>query len=299
MVDDAGVSYVQRLGAELRARRLARGMSLRALAKELGLSGHGTLVDYEYGRRIPPEDLLVGWERIFEVSDGALRNLREKALTERAGERAELLLREPPAPPRPVAGPEPERRERRHRRRWLVLGAAAVIVAAGAGVGVSQWQKPPESGPQVRFSFEDGTNQRWSPLWGAQYIDYNVTDVTAHDGAYSLELKPKGPSNGRANSIGTTHGLESLHAGMKVTFYLRVPYPEAASVLFFAYDSRYRPHNAPETPRDGGELPLPAGTGWQAYTWTVPPVDTVFAIGMQTYVDKAEQVTVYLDAVTW
>lgn len=295
MVDDAGVSYVQRLGAELRARRLARGMSLRALAKELGLSGHGTLVDYEYGRRIPPEDLLVGWERIFEVSDGALRNLREKALAERGGKRAELLLREP-APPRPVTEPEPRRRPRRRR---LVLGAAAVLLAAGAGVGVLQWQKPSASGPQVRFSFEDGTNQRWSPLWGAQYIDYKVTEVTAYDGTHSLELKPKGPSNGRANSIGITHGLDSLRSGMKVTFHLRVPYPEAASVLFFAYDSHYLPHNAPETPRDGSELPLPAGAGWQAYTWTVPPVDTVLAIGMQTYVDKAEQVTVYLDAVTW
>ncbi|MFD1046622.1 multiprotein-bridging factor 1 family protein, partial [Kibdelosporangium lantanae] len=61
------LSAVRALGAALRQHRMSKGMSLRALARNVGLSAHGTLVDYEHGRRIPPEDLLVACEKVLDL----------------------------------------------------------------------------------------------------------------------------------------------------------------------------------------------------------------------------------------
>lgn len=49
MAGKEDADFAARLGAEIRNRRMARGMSLRGLAKELNLSGHATLVDDELG----------------------------------------------------------------------------------------------------------------------------------------------------------------------------------------------------------------------------------------------------------
>src|SRR5689334_21875641 len=100
------------LGAALRNHRMAKGMSLRALAKEIGLNTHGTLVDYEHGRRIPPEDLLVRCEKVLDLDDGTLRRLRLEALAERAGVEAAVLLSAPAAVPAPDSAPV------RGLRRW-------------------------------------------------------------------------------------------------------------------------------------------------------------------------------------
>jgi transcriptional regulator with XRE-family HTH domain len=80
------------LGATLRSHRIASGLSLRALAAHVGLSAHGTLVDYEHGRRIPPEDLLGACERVLGVPDALLLRLRHAALTERGDHQAAALL---------------------------------------------------------------------------------------------------------------------------------------------------------------------------------------------------------------
>lgn len=72
------------LGLTLYRLRLSRGLSLRVLARRLGMSGHGGLTEYEKGRRIPPEDVVVACERVLGVRDGQLRRLRERALAERA-----------------------------------------------------------------------------------------------------------------------------------------------------------------------------------------------------------------------
>jgi transcriptional regulator with XRE-family HTH domain len=82
------------LGAALRERRLARGMSLRQLARLVGLSGHGTLVDYELGRRLVPEDLLIACERVLAVPDGYLLALRREALAARGAREAAALMDE-------------------------------------------------------------------------------------------------------------------------------------------------------------------------------------------------------------
>ena len=188
MTGPGETNFARRLGAEIRTRRVARGMSLRALAKELGLSGHGTLVDYEYGRRVPPEDLVVSCERVFQISDGALRNLREKALAERANQQADLLLNRSEQPsesvqepvPEPVSRPEPEERPARARwprRRWLVAAAVAVVVLAG--LGIWWWTSSPEptgavwtatSGPNCSTgdAFPMDTSGTWTALEGSK-----------------------------------------------------------------------------------------------------------------------------------
>jgi transcriptional regulator with XRE-family HTH domain len=311
MTAQAPNEYAQRLGAEIRNRRMTRGMSLRALAKQLNLSGHGTLVDYEHGRRIPPENLVVGCERIFEISAGALSNLREKALAERAGHNTEQMLRasrEEPAlepqsepDPEPLPEPLPEPKRRRFVPRWAVITGAAVVLAAGAGIGIWQWGSPaakPAPAAPVHFGFEDGI-ERWSPLWGGDRIEYQVTSAVAFEGHQSLQITTTGTSNNADKSIGITHQLETLHPGMKVTFYLRVPVQQPASIRFFAQNSGYDPIWAPETPGPGDEIPLPADTDWKQYTWTVPAVDRVRAIGMEVYQNSAKPVIIWIDAVGW
>jgi transcriptional regulator with XRE-family HTH domain len=292
-------AYVQRLGAEIRNRRMARGMSLRALARELNLSGHGTLVDYEHGRRIPPEDLVVGCERVFQVSDGALRNLREKALAERADRKTEGLLRSSPPEPEPVEPLRP-----RQVKRWILIAGLVVVLAIAAAIGVWQWGSggsapvTTAAATSVRFGFEDGT-QRWSPLWGNKRVTYQATSAVAFEGRQSLQITSTVASNDEDKAIGTTHGLETLRPGMKVTVHLRVPGQQPASIRFFAYDSQSHEHWAPESPGSGHEIPLPTGTDWQKYVWTVPQVDKVHAIGMEIYQSSDQPVTIWMDAVNW
>lgn len=72
------------LGLALYRFRLSRGLSLRVLARRLGMSGHGGLTEYEKGRRIPPEDVVLACERVLGVRDGQLLRLRDRALAERA-----------------------------------------------------------------------------------------------------------------------------------------------------------------------------------------------------------------------
>jgi hypothetical protein len=90
------------------------------------------------------------------------------------------------------------------------------------------------------------------------------------------------PHNVTDKALGTTHGLDTLHPGTKVTCYLRVPTPERASIRFFAYDSKSQHQWAPETP-EGGEAQLPTDSAWKRYDWTVPNVDIVHAIGIEIY----------------
>jgi transcriptional regulator with XRE-family HTH domain len=149
MADQEDSDYTRLLGAEIRSRRVAKGMSLRGLAKELGLSGHGTLVDYEHGRRIPPADLVAGCERIFQVSDGVLRNLREKALAERANHQADLLLSRPA---QPAAAPSPEAEDPPvpvgpPRRRWQAVTVVLVVAAVGLGIGIWRLRTAPTPNP--------------------------------------------------------------------------------------------------------------------------------------------------------
>jgi tetratricopeptide (TPR) repeat protein/transcriptional regulator with XRE-family HTH domain len=110
---DKSESASKHLGASLRSLRRGRGLAQRDLLRPLHLGSHSAIVDYEAGRRIPPDAVIAAYERFFELPAGTLRKLRERALAERAA--AEAATRYEPvrqAAERPVtprqlpAGPE-------------------------------------------------------------------------------------------------------------------------------------------------------------------------------------------------
>src|SRR4051812_30037644 len=86
------ITGMVRLGAILYRNRVERGLSLRAMARRLGLSAHSGLIDYERGRRIPPEDLLAAYERVFDLPADRLCGLRRQALVERAALKTAAFL---------------------------------------------------------------------------------------------------------------------------------------------------------------------------------------------------------------
>jgi hypothetical protein len=289
-------------------------MSLRALAKELGLAAHGTLVDYEHGRRIPPEDLIVGCERVFRISDGALRNLRDKALAERPDQQAGSLLigpRQPAGASEPVSDdaqdPVPPRPPLWRRRRAVLMFTAIVaLITAVVGIGARRLAATgntaaaPRPASATSASFSRVVVARWGICWGGQVARIQPSDVVTYDGTSTLQITVTRPSTAGSFATCTTHGLSTLRPGMKVTVYLRVPTadPEAGGVNFWVYDSAFKATHAPETPA-GTLEPLPATTGWQKYTWTVPAVDKVHTLGIEIASTTDRPVIIWLGAVTW
>jgi len=85
---DKSESASQRLGASLRSLRRSRGLSQRDLLRPLHVGSHSAIVEYEAGRRIPPDAVVAAYERFFELPDGTLRKLRARALAERAAAEA-------------------------------------------------------------------------------------------------------------------------------------------------------------------------------------------------------------------
>lgn len=80
------------LGVEIRALRKGQGFTLRQLAKEVGLRAHSNIADYELGRRLPPNDILIAFERLLKVPTGYLLEMRKRALVEEANAEKELVL---------------------------------------------------------------------------------------------------------------------------------------------------------------------------------------------------------------
>ncbi len=108
------------LGLALYRVRLEKGLSLRALAQQLGYSAHSMFADLEKARRLPSESLLRSYEERFALPPRSLLDLRQQALIERAARiiaSAEApappvtpplhALPAPPAPPAPEPVPEP------------------------------------------------------------------------------------------------------------------------------------------------------------------------------------------------
>lgn len=278
-------------------------MSLRRLAGELGLSGHGTLVDYEHGRRIPPEDLIVAYERVFEVSDGALRNLREKALAERANHQADLLLRQPEQPTEPnVESPPSPPRWRR--ARWLVLATVVLLLVVAAGLGL-HWLTPSSANttPSSSASAQPVDNSTvvasWGVCWGGQAGRAQGSDAVTFNGAKSLQVTVNKPNSAGDFATCTSHGLKTVHTGTKVTVQLRATTPQPGDGIgFWVYDSKYKTTWSPETPANK-HLPLSAQPGWQTYTWTVPTVDRVQTLGIEVYSATDQPLIIWVGAVTW
>lgn len=72
------------IGIELRRLRRCRGLSQRQMAQLLGLSAHSAVADYENGKRLPANDIIIGYERVCGLPDGRLQRLRAQALTDAA-----------------------------------------------------------------------------------------------------------------------------------------------------------------------------------------------------------------------
>ncbi|HZP54509.1 ATP-binding protein [Actinocrinis sp.] len=104
---------VTALGTVLRRLRRGRGLAQRDLLQPLHLGSHSAIVDYEAGRRIPPEAVIEAYERFFNLAPGTLTRMREQALAERAAwEASQALLEQaaaktvPTGMPHAAAGPE-------------------------------------------------------------------------------------------------------------------------------------------------------------------------------------------------
>jgi transcriptional regulator with XRE-family HTH domain len=325
------------LGAALRERRLARGMSLRQLARLVGLSGHGTLVDYELGRRLVPEDLLIACERVLAVPDGHLLALRRAALAARGAREAAALMDEAgdndggspgDAADAGDTGDTPDTDAdhgdatadpvglevvaRPRRRRVQVLGMAVLAVALlGSGLradevsgfvkGAAAFAADPCSaslpGQRVRFGFER-PSERWSIFWAPKQggAKVEVSDGIHYQGTHALLVTITVASTTGYVAVGTDHCLAGLRPGMKVTMYLWTQRPNATGVRFFAMNSASRTVWARETAET--EVPL-TSSDWSAFTWTVPPVDKVHAIGMQIFSEDADPLLIGMDSVSW
>jgi transcriptional regulator with XRE-family HTH domain len=67
MTPGAAASIVDQLGARLREARLNARLTVREAAERAGLRAHGTLVQYENGRVLPPLDRLVALATAYDV----------------------------------------------------------------------------------------------------------------------------------------------------------------------------------------------------------------------------------------
>ncbi|MEV6235440.1 helix-turn-helix domain-containing protein [Lentzea sp. NPDC051838] len=89
------------LGQELLRLRLERGLSLRKLARQLGMAAHSGIVDYERGVRIPPPDLMTAYVQVLRPEGNRLTQLYEAAMADRAQQRV-LNSIQPEIPDRPA-----------------------------------------------------------------------------------------------------------------------------------------------------------------------------------------------------
>jgi len=63
---------IQRFGEKLRALRLQRGLTLKELAGELGLTAHGYISELEAGKKMPTAEFVLNVARLFKVTTDEL-----------------------------------------------------------------------------------------------------------------------------------------------------------------------------------------------------------------------------------
>ncbi len=74
---------IQRFGEKLRALRVQRGMTLKELAGELGLTAHGYISELEAGKKLLTVEFVLNVARLFEVTtDELLKDEMELAAGE-------------------------------------------------------------------------------------------------------------------------------------------------------------------------------------------------------------------------
>ncbi|WP_331742992.1 helix-turn-helix domain-containing protein (plasmid) [Streptomyces sp. NBC_01136] len=130
------------LGLELRRLRKARGLSQRQLAKLLGFTAHSAICDYESGKRLPPNDVLLACERLFRLPPGQLQEHRVRHLARQAEvqyqrDRQALGPKEEPAGLAEADPAEPVREARPSPRRHRLSRRGAVVLAGVAVAGVA------------------------------------------------------------------------------------------------------------------------------------------------------------------
>lgn len=67
MTADTPAPAIAQLGGRLREARLEARLTVREAAEQIGLHGHGTLVQYENGTVLPPLDRLAALAHIYNV----------------------------------------------------------------------------------------------------------------------------------------------------------------------------------------------------------------------------------------
>lgn len=67
-----GVHSLQRFGEKLRTLRKTHGLTLKQLAKEVGLSAHSHLSELETGKSYPTTEIVIKIARLFNVSTDQL-----------------------------------------------------------------------------------------------------------------------------------------------------------------------------------------------------------------------------------
>jgi Helix-turn-helix len=90
--DGPGLPGGLTVGAAITFLRRRAGMPQRELTRRLGLSARSNLSDYELGRRVPPQDIVLACETIFGLRGAELQRLRQQML----GERALAAAQDPP-----------------------------------------------------------------------------------------------------------------------------------------------------------------------------------------------------------
>jgi hypothetical protein len=145
--------------------------------------------------------------------------------------------------------------------------------------------------PKDSFEAGNGSDDGWSPLWGA--ITVRVTAAHAFDGRHALAVTATGSKT--YSAVGTPDGARTLHTGSTVVFHLWTDGKcngAAVQPLVQEADSDYTAHPA------AAERPLRCRPGWSTLDWTVPAVSSVHAVGLQI-TTHGKPVRVLLDGVHW
>ena len=75
---------IRRFGEKLRALRVRRGMTLKEVANELGLTAHGYISELEAGKKMPTAEFVLNVARLFQVTtDELLKDELELTINER------------------------------------------------------------------------------------------------------------------------------------------------------------------------------------------------------------------------
>jgi transcriptional regulator with XRE-family HTH domain len=156
----------QRVGTAMREARESARISLRDMAKRLGYNSHTTLSSHERGAVMPTDEAVTGYERVLDLTPGALTSVLEDARIERHGDVwAKRRLHLPSDFVGKDSGPpgskRTERSPRWRRSRWLMIAAGAVILGSATFISVDLLvgsHKPAHAAASPVVGVQDGAD---------------------------------------------------------------------------------------------------------------------------------------------